>query len=224
MEREPSTGLGWYGHVDRRRQARPGGRLVSARLTGEKEERVQGSRTIPAAAVALGLMIGLSVSAMAQDEELAAPAAYATGAIGWPPAELIRPEVQEVPGGTDELGLQLIDLPVDFSDPRLSGVLTISGNGTTRDLADGRAWIESRTHRIVNEDGAWAGSGYLVRATSDELGLGVDQQSMLLVGKGGYDGLIAYVYLDAPDEGPGTWQARILEAEQPPLPDHVPVE
>ena len=180
---------------------------------------MKGSRTILTAAIAVGVMVGSSMGVTAQDEEPGtASAAYATGTIGWPPAEIVEPKVEQVPGGNDERGLMLIDLPVEFSDPRLSGMLTISGNGTTREFEDGRAWIESRTHRIVNDDGAWAGSGYLVRATSDELGIGIDQESMLLVGEGGYEGLIAYVFLDAPPEGESKWEALILKAEQPPLP------
>ena len=186
---------------------------------------MKGSRITITAAITVGLMVSSWVGVTAQDEEPAAePAAYATGTIGWPPAEIVEPEVEPVPGGNDERGLMLVDLPVEFSDSRLSGLLTISANGTTRELTDGRAWIELRTHRIVNDQGAWAGSGTLVRASSDELGLGVDQQSMLLVGEDAYDGLIAYVFLDAPPEGESTWEALILEAEQPPLPDPVAVE
>lgn len=174
-------------------------------------------------AIAVGLVVGSSVGVLAQDEQSgAASAVYATGTIGWPPAEIVEPEVERVPGGNDERGLMLVDLPVEFSDARLSGRLTVSGNGATRELAEGRAWIESRTHRIVNDGGAWAGSGYLVRTSSDEPA--IDQESMLLVGEGGYEGLIAYVFLDAPPEGESKWEALILEAEQPPLPEPVTVE
>ena len=44
------------------------------------------------------------------------------------------------------------------------------------------------------------------------------------IGEGGYEGLIASVFLDAPPEGHSTWAALILEAERPPLPNPVAVE
>ena len=185
---------------------------------GEREEPVKGSRIITTA-IAIGLIAGSSLATIAQDE--AEPTAtYATGSMSWPPAEIVPPEVEESAGGNDERGLQLIDLAVEFDDPRLSGQLTTHGNGTTRLLADGRAWIESRAHRLVNEDGAWAGSGTLVRALGDETGLEVDREEMLLTGEGAYEGLIAYIYAD-PDDGAAPLKALILEASPPPAPDPV---
>ena len=180
-----------------------------------------GSRTILIAAFALGLMAVSTVGVIAQDETSGAPpATYATGTMSWPPAEIVPPDVVQVSGGNDERGLQLIDLPITFTDPRLSGLLTIHGNGTTRELADGRAWIESRTYRIVNDEGAWAGSGRLVRGFSDELGDLFDQESMMLVGEDAYEGLIAYVFIDGFDLGT-PMKALIFEAESPPVPDAV---
>jgi hypothetical protein len=187
---------------------------------GVRESLVRRSTTILIGAIAVGLVAGLSVGVVAQDDEPGqASAVYATGTVGWPPAEIVEPETEQVPGGNDERGLMLVDLPVQFSDPRLSGLLTIAGNGTTRELTDGRAWIESRTFRIVNDGGEWAGSGYLVRTSSDEPA--IDEQSMLLVGEDAYEGYVAYVFLDAAPDGAEEWEALILEAEQPPLPDPV---
>ena len=180
---------------------------------------------ILATALAVGLVAGATAGVAAQDDEPGAESVtFATGSLGWPPAEIVPPEVVPVPGGNDESGLMLIDIPVEFSDPRLSGLLTVWGNGTTRDFDDGRAWIESRSNRIVNDGGAWAGPGVLVRAFSDELGVGVGQESMLLTGEGGYAGLIAYLFLDAPPEGEAMWQALILPADAPPMPDPVATE
>lgn len=176
-------------------------------------------------ALVIGSMAGSTVVAAAHgdDDHEAAAATYATGTLTWPPAEIVRPDVTDLPDGNDERGLQLLDLPVEFTDPRLSGLLTVFGNGATREFADGRAWIESRTHRIVNDDGAWAGSGQLVRAFSDELGDLFDQESMFLVGEGAYEDLIAYVFVDGFDAD-APLKALILEADQPPLPEPVGAE
>ena len=132
----------------------------------------------------------------------------------------VAPEVVELDGGYDEHGFQIIDLEVEFDDPRLSGQLTSHGNGTTRLLADGRAWIESRTHRLVTADGAWAGSGTLVRAFDDTSGLHVDREEMLLRGEGAHEGLIAFIYAD-PDDATAPLKALVLEADPPPIPDPV---
>ena len=180
--------------------------------------------SILAAGVAVGLVAGAAIGAVAQDDEMSAPAAaYATGTIGWPPAEIVRPEVVDLANGNDELGLMLIDIPVEFSDSRISGMLTIHGNGTTREFDDGRAWIESRTHRIENDAGAWSGSGYLVRGFSDELGDLFDQETMVLQGEGAYDGYIAYVFSNAFDEASPV-RALILQADELPVPDPVAAE
>ena len=192
---------------------------------GEREEPVKGSRTVFTMAISIGLIAGSAAAVAAQDEEAEAPpAAYATGTIGWPPAELVEPDVELVPDGNEERGLMLIDLPVEFTDPRLSGMLTVSANGTTREFPDGRAWIESRTYRIVNDGGAWNGSGRLVRGFSEALGDQLfDEETMLLTGDGAYDGYIAFISVDALDDQAPV-EALILAAEQPPLPEPVAVE
>ena len=181
---------------------------------------MRGSRTILAAGIATGLLVTSSVGVLAQDEAETPTATYATGSASWPPAEVVPPEVTAFTGGNDERGFQVVDLAVEFDDPRLTGRLTTNGNGATRLFDDGRAWIESRTHRLENDLGAWVGSGNLVRAFGDETGLHIDREWMLLHGEGDYAGFIAYIYSD-PDDPAGPLKALILEAEAPPFPDPV---
>ena len=117
----------------------------------------------------------------------------------------------------------LIDMPVEFTDARLSGLLTISANGAGQDFADGFANLESRTYRIVNDDGAWAGSGNLILAGGFEPPGFIQQESMVLAGEDAYDGLIAFVFIEF-TSGQPELEAVILEVERAPFPEPVAVE
>ncbi len=120
-------------------------------------------------------------------------------------------------------GLVIIDIPVEFGDVRLSGLMTIAANGAGQEYADGFATLESRTYRIVNEDGAWAGSGDYILAVVEGSSPLIIQESMVLTGEGDYEGLVAYVFIDFANQEPEL-EAVILEVERAPLPEPVSVE
>lgn len=148
--------------------------------------------------------------------------AYAVGIAGNPP-ETIGPTELDTPDGELQFrGLQLIDIPVRFSDPRLSGRLTISSNGAGESFVDGFARIEPRTYRIENDGGSWSGAGERILAVSAAQPRPlINHESMVLFGDGDYDGLIAYVFIELANAAPEL-EAVILGVDMAPLPERVP--
>jgi hypothetical protein len=182
-------------------------------------------KSILIAATSIGLLVGSMVSATAQDEEPDVQSvAYATGTAGDPQA-VVEPTLQRTSDGQLQIrGLRLDDIPVQFTDSRLSGLLTISSNGAGRDYADGHARLEPRTYRIDNDGGTWTGAGERILALSAHQPRPlVNHESMILFGGGGYEGLVAYVFIELADEEPEL-EAVILDVEMAPLPDPVPAK
>jgi hypothetical protein len=174
------------------------------------------------AATSIGLLVGSMVGVAAQDEGSDAQSvAYSIGAAGDPRA-VVEPTLQRTPDGQLQIrGLRLDDIPLRFSDPRLSGLLTISSNGAGRDFADGHARLEPRTYRIDNDGGAWTGTGERVLAVSVNRPTPlINHESMVLLGGGGYEGLVAYVFIELANEEPEL-EAVILDVEMAPLPDPI---
>ncbi len=174
------------------------------------------------AAITIGLLVGSVAGVGAQDEESKARlAAYTTGTAG-EIAETVQGTQERAPDGHRQLrGLRFIDIPVEFSDPRLSGLLTIWSNGAGRDFPDGFANLEPRTYRIVNDDGAWAGSGERILAVSTaESRTLINQESMVLFGERAYEGLVAYVFIELANEAPEL-EAVILDIEMAPTPEPI---
>lgn len=173
-------------------------------------------------ATSIGLLVGSMVGVVAQDEESDVQSvAYATGAAGDPQA-VVEPTLQRTSDGQLQIrGLRLDDIPVRFTDHRLSGLLTISSNGAGRDYVDGHARLEPRTYRIDNDGGAWTGSGERILALSvDQTRPLINHESMVLFGAGEYEGLVAYVFIELANEVPEL-EAVVLDVEMAPLPDPI---
>jgi len=174
------------------------------------------------AATSVGLLAGSMLSVAAQDKESDVESvAYATGTAGDPRA-VVEPTQQRTSDGQLQIrGLQLDDIPVQFTDSRLSGLLTISSNGAGRDFADGHARFEPRTYRIDNDAGAWTGTGERILALSVQRPRPlINHESMVLFGEGRYEGLVAYVFIELANEEPEL-EAVILDIEMAPLPDAI---
>ena len=172
-----------------------------------------------------GLLIGSVGNLAAQDgPPVPGTVAYATGTAG-EIGETVQPrQLRTVDGQRQWRGLRFGDIPVRFSDPRLSGLLTISGNGAGQDFRDGFANLEPRTYRIVAGDGAWAGSGERILAVrSGERRPLINHESMVLAGEGAYDGLVAYVFIELANARPEL-EAVILDIEVAPPPEPVSVD
>lgn len=174
------------------------------------------------ALVGVALLAGVSPATAqdaASDEGSTVP--YARGVAG-SPATTVDPTQRQTSTGELQLrGLQLRDIPVRFTDPRLSGTLTIWSNGTGRVFTDGHARIEPRTYRIDNGDGAWAGTGERVLAVSVRQPRPLlNHESMVLLGEGAYEGLVAYVFIELANAVPEL-QAVVLDVELAPTPAPV---
>ena len=95
-----------------------------------------------------------------------------------------------VPEGTelrDDLDMQM----VNATDPRASGLITISANSTMIELGEGAVMTASMSERLINDGGAWAGTGRFVMAGGDDGGVIASMD--VLTGEGGYEGLTLIV-------------------------------
>ena len=116
-------------------------------------------------------------------------------------------------------GLVVYGAPVEASDPRLSGLYNyvINGNGQKLGTPD-FALVESRSWRMENDGGAWTGT-----TTWVEVGPGTEgppamaAEAGILIGEGGYEGLIAIIHGDYGEGNQG--EAVILEVPVPPIPE-----
>ena len=174
-------------------------------------------RTIRISLLAASLTLAIPLATFAQgpvqsDEDVA----FGTGMVTDGPADVVSP-TEAFDGSTRQMrGLQLSGLPLEMSDPRLSGMLSIAANGSGQDFANGFVNIESRTYRIENESGAWTGDGDFVLAVADDEPL-MEQETMVLVGEGGHAGLLAYVFVEFGPEGP-QFEAVVIENDVAPAP------
>ncbi len=106
---------------------------------------------------------------------------------------------------------------VEASDPRLSGSYDYVANGNMQNdgMPDYGA-VESRSWRMENDGGAWTGTSTYV-----DVGDGIDgrpamvAEASILIGEGGYEGLIAILDRDARE---GRGDGVILELPVPPIP------
>jgi hypothetical protein len=167
-------------------------------------------------AIAISVLTGTGVAAQEADQE--APAmVYATGSEVGQPADMVDGTVEDAPDGSRQLRGVRFSIPVEFTDPRLSGDLFVWSNGAEQETTDGFARLDTRTHRLVNDDGAWTGSGLRVVALGEEPEPLLNHGSMLLVGEGAYEGFIAFVLGEVTEEGPG-YRAVILKTDMVPEP------
>ena len=147
---------------------------------------MKGLRSTFTAAIAIGLLAGSAVGVAAQDEETAdlATPSYYTFTAG-EPTSTTEGTFDEDTG--EMRGFVLEGIPVEASDPRASGVASIVINGNS----ESAGIIESRTYRLVNDEGAWVGTTIYVVAggpSADEPD--IEREMGVLVGEGGYAGLI----------------------------------
>lgn len=180
------------------------------------------SRVVLLAGTLVALSVVATPAAGAQDEEGEPTVAYSTGIAGEVPRTVEPSQTLEPDGQLRIAGLQLIDIPVRFTDDRLTGRLTIWSNGTGRSFSDGFARLEPRSYRIDNERGAWAGTGERILAVSVRRSRPlINHESMVLLGEGAYDGLVAYVFIELAGPIP-VLEAVILEIDVAATPEAIP--
>ena len=105
----------------------------------------------------------------------------------------------------------------------MSGLVHAGVNDNEEVSTDSAAILESRSYRIVNDDGAWTGSSTFVQAGVQAGDSSLDGPPMIardtgvLVGEGAYEGLTAFMTGDyrAGSSGEGV----IFGIAVPPTPD-----
>ena len=150
--------------------------------------------------VTLALLCGLSGAGVAQDEnESAATATYFTGTQTWTDMVGEEPTMEEV-RGVQRFEGGGYTFEVEASDPRVSGVLTISdglydkyGSEVPANNLEGTTFADVRggySVTLANDEGGWSGiTGHSVYAQ----GMGW-RTSMWLKGEGAYQGLTLFVH------------------------------
>ena len=168
-------------------------------------------------AITLLAVSTVGATAQAEEADLSTPA-YVTWTAG-DPTSVIDGDFDEETG--EMRGLRLEGIPLEASDPRLSGIATMVINGNVENSADHNAVLESRSFRIVNDEGAWNGSSWYVEAgdtSGDEYAPLIISETSLMIGEGAYEGLVAVVvgdYLENGSEG----EAVIYAFSAPPVPE-----
>lgn len=187
---------------------------------------MKGLKSTVVSILTIGLLAGSAAGVAAQDEETdVSTPAYVTWEVTGDPINVIDGAFDEE--AAEMRGLTVQGVPVEASDPRLSGLYyyVINGNGQKLNTPD-YAILESRSLRMENDGGAWTGTGTYVEAGSGSDGPpAMVAESGILIGEGGYEGLVAYVqgdYIEADNQG----KAVIIERSVPPMPEvpEVPAE
>lgn len=180
-------------------------------------------RTTTISILALGLLAGSAVGVAAQEDE-ADPMRAST--FKWnfgdaaPSEQYIEGTVTETDYGSSYRGETIVDLTLEAGDPRASGLFTIVQNVEEM----GRTRVITSMGRIVNDAGAWSGSGAgVLRSKKNNAPQRVVTMAVL-TGEGAYEGL-TLVLTDALDDARDYNDARgyIIAAEQPPVPE-LPAE
>ncbi len=192
-----------------RREAR-GDYSQPATQRGEQGGPVMGLKTTLIAAVAVGLVAGSTIGAVAQDDSMA-PAAVTGTSTGF--EKLTEGSREWVDGALRGEGL-MYATTWEASDPRLSGAVALTANRDEYDQEE--MAVIAASAAVENDDGRWAGSGTYLEG--EELG---ETWTLVMQGQDAYEGLTALVVM-----GPGgrSFAAAIFPGEMPKLPEEPPAE
>jgi hypothetical protein len=182
---------------------------------------VKGIKATTISILAIGLLAGAAGGAAAQDEETAESATpvYITFTVG-EPASVIDGTWDESAG--ELRGAVWEGIPVEASDPRVSGLASVVFNGNREIGSDTVAILESRSYRIDNDGGAWVGQGTYIEGgdpSADQAAF--SREAAVLVGEGDYEGLTLVSTADYREANSG--EGVIYGIAVPPAPD-VPSE
>lgn len=165
-------------------------------------------RIIP---IAIVLLASTSVGVAAQDQETPAQAPVEfSGRLLYGPQTLAGTDTV-VEGRTEARGNVFRTPVATMSDPRLHGSVTRTNNIDIYD--DPPIWTWQALWRIETEEGAWQGVETPLVFTDGSR----STTTVILVGEGAYDGLIALTEFDHAGEA---WDLRgvIIDGEMPPVP------
>ncbi len=155
-------------------------------------------RTITISILAIGLLAGSSVGAVAQDEAAASDVSYFTWDTAGPPEFLEDPAT----------GLPLVTVQIEATDER--------AGGTASTIEDG---IVS-AGRLVNDGGSWVGMGRGVNAEDPDAGTGGRAWFTEYTGQDGYEGLTMYTFrVGTVGEPPESIGFIVSDGLVPPFPE-----
>ena len=165
------------------------------------------------AAIAVGLLAASTVGVAAQDE-VADPVEFSAR---WAFGGAVRPQTSDVVDGVAMTsgGAWRPGVITQASDPRLQGTLSIAANNNRYSAAGVTVWHEA--FRIENEDGAWQQMPSIAIDTGDD---DSNTTTGVLVGEGGYAGLIA-VFDTLAENSSWTLHGYIIDGELPLAPEPV---
>lgn len=177
-------------------------------------------RTVLATAVIVMALATWDGVASAEESQPMAPA-YFTLARG-PAGESIGGlAADDLDGdGLPELRGQLeVGIPVEASDPRVSGLWTIRVNADVVGVADGTIDMAMTSHHLQNDEGGWRGTGTAISAYGSEGDLTAGLT--VLTGEGAYQGLSLVLSQTYKDSDESYWGIILPSAKVPPTPDPI---
>ncbi len=187
-------------------------------------------RTGVMVAVVIALLGAWTTAVSAEDAADPMAPAYFTFTTG-EPVEYAEGEVTPIDGTTTEIrGGSVVGTPVEATDPRASGLLASVHNADAFRSDDSHYTTFTTSVRLVNDDGAWSGTGTSMVAFTSKMALGDDiprsTELTVLTGEGGYQGLT--LIMSASDDGDSEahWGVIVPTDGMPPVPDlpHLPAE
>ena len=182
-------------------------------------------RTSLAGTVIVMLVVSLSVTVAAQDEADPLAPAYFTYTTGRS-AEFTEGEVTRIDGTTTEIrGGRSAGKPVEATDPRASGLLTTVHNADAFRSGDSHYTTFTTSERLVNDGGAWSGTGTSVTAFTSEMSLADEfprsTELTVLTGEGAYEGLMLLLGSSFDGASEAQWGVIVPTDQMPPTPDLV---
>ena len=168
--------------------------------------------------VILGLLASLSVTVMAQEPE---PDPMAPAYFTFTLEPTADPE--GIGGDSDSFeaevrGLEEVEV-VAASDARASGVLTTIGNVNALEVDDGGFVTAATSVRLVNDGGAWSGTGGAIQAFVEDRGSAT--LLAVLTGEGDYEGLTLIMTQYYDDDAQARQGIIVPTDKMPPVPDPV---
>jgi hypothetical protein len=143
--------------------------------------------------------------------------AWVTGVARYPSGQRIQ-QTRVVDGVESDFEVWT-DIPIEMSDPRLSGTLSQVTATAEHPVADDVPIVVfTGEYRIENEGGSWEGAQVAVeRGLFRTGGNTTVADTGVLVGSGAYEGLSAFLVLDYDGSPPVTVTAAIFPGRLPPM-------
>lgn len=174
-------------------------------------------RTITTSLLAVGLLTGSAAGVAAQDEGGEPVSTSFTGKFTSQSDVISEGTSTRSPDGLELTTDIVVVQSMVSSDPRLTGAVT----ATLTYLIDTNVVIDhtanilaTGTYELANDGGSWLGEATNFGNTD----LGVNSQTIIFEGRGGYEGLTAYAVVDWRDFA-GEYVGTVFPAAMPEVPE-----